>query len=137
VIGMRRHFPLAPTLVRYVPRTCTWSLIVPSCPLCRCAHVHGGGNGAQPSLGTRVSHCLDVNATAQYELIEIEPGAWARLLGVVDLKRLQAVLTLPRAKIISRIDKKFRLHPGTAEAGLRAAALLAASERAGLSAKVG
>lgn len=50
-----------------------FSLVVKRCPLCSKQHVHGGGSGERPILGTRVSHCLQ--DCDEYLLVDAEGGA--------------------------------------------------------------
>ncbi len=35
-----------------------WGVTV-ICPYCGLRHLHGGGNGDKPKLGSRLSHCMD------------------------------------------------------------------------------
>jgi len=50
-----------------------WILHI-NCPYCKEVHVHGGGEGAEPHLGHRVSHCMreHLERTKGYSLIESE-----------------------------------------------------------------
>ena len=45
----------------------TWILRIESCPFCHKPHKHGGGMGAAPSGGWRLSHCRE-NAQ-QYQIV--------------------------------------------------------------------
>jgi hypothetical protein len=49
----------------------TWSLRIPACPLCKAEHVHGGGKGAKPTLGDRVTHCRVKSSVNGYTLVLI------------------------------------------------------------------
>lgn len=45
-----------------------WTLIVDACPSCGLSHAHGGGSGARPTYGDRVSHCADASLRRAYQL---------------------------------------------------------------------
>ncbi len=55
-----------------------WSLHVPCCPLCGCEHHHGGGDGAKPLFGERLSHCMIRGEVRGYTLIETPPVGGAK-----------------------------------------------------------
>jgi hypothetical protein len=55
-----------------------WAVTVPRCPLCGKRHHHGGGDGAEPALGSRVAHCDQHDGS--YELIETAASIAARTL---------------------------------------------------------
>lgn len=45
-----------------------WTLVIDTCPLCGLSHAHGGGSGARPTYGDRLSHCADRSIRRAYEL---------------------------------------------------------------------
>lgn len=63
------------TTVKRIPQrdgSTLWSLVVKKCPFCSKSHVHGGGTGEMPLLGTRESHCL--RDWREYELVAVDGG---------------------------------------------------------------
>lgn len=48
-----------------------WTLRLKHCPYCGKKHVHGGGDGPEPSGGHRASHCRDLGtrSAAGYVLV--------------------------------------------------------------------
>ncbi len=50
-----------------------FDLVVLKCPYCGRVHLHGGGNGEQPILGHRLSHCWE-RLPRDYELVRGEPN---------------------------------------------------------------
>ena len=60
--------PLAPCTVVWSHRSKYWSVTVLRCPFCRRKHYHGGGDGPEPLLGSRVAHCVD-GPGGTYDLI--------------------------------------------------------------------
>jgi hypothetical protein len=59
--------PVAFVTAEWSARSRYWALTVACCPLCGRAHHHDGGNGADPDLGFRSSHCLEGHS--DYELV--------------------------------------------------------------------
>jgi len=61
------RFPFVPT---YTERASdgVWCLFV-LCPFCGERHQHGGGSGARPGLGHRLSHCIRGDQRESYVLV--------------------------------------------------------------------
>lgn len=49
-----------------------WTLVIDTCPLCGLSHAHGGGSGARPTYGDRLSHCADAKIRRAYELRPVD-----------------------------------------------------------------
>jgi hypothetical protein len=48
--------PVVPVQAHRAPSR-VWTLTVPRCPFCKGTHTHGGGRGADPDGGPRLSRC--------------------------------------------------------------------------------
>ncbi len=60
-----------------------WRWTVPTCPLCRRQHVHGGGEldeDPQSYLNARAAHCQCKTTHGSYELVDGDPARTERLM---------------------------------------------------------
>jgi hypothetical protein len=71
--------PHAPVSVVWSSRSRYWAVTVLRCPYCQRKHFHGGGDGSEPDLGARRSHCITGDG-GTYELIETAESLAARTL---------------------------------------------------------
>jgi hypothetical protein len=68
--------PRAPVSVVWSAHSRYWAVTVERCPLCGRKHCHGGGDGPEPDLGWRASHCL--THYEHYYLVETAASLAAR-----------------------------------------------------------
>ena len=77
-------FPSAPAVLEVTGRQFHW--IVPACPLCKRRHAHGGGlvsrDDPRKVLGHRAAHCIGAQGAGGYILIDSDPEATAKLIGL-------------------------------------------------------
>src|SRR5687768_2787347 len=67
---------IAPCTVVWSSRAKYWAVLIPRCPLCGRKHYHGGGDGPEPDLGWRASHCAEFHES--YFLVETAVSLAAR-----------------------------------------------------------
>jgi hypothetical protein len=60
--------PVVEVTIAWSERSKYWSLTVMRCPFCQGRHSHGGGDGPEPALGFRASHCA-TRESGTYELV--------------------------------------------------------------------